>query len=279
MRKKLKSSRWVATLFFMILTAACGGSDDSPASPDQIDGEQPEAPLPTELQLLLEDMTQPHEGKPKGVLDSYGWGNNPRVGYGNTPPDGWNAVLPWGQVYTDELGNQSTNTRFQIRNIQLWYLSKASDTWKKWSSSSNIAGANYAEDFQNDTNIPADIRDENTNGGGISATLVEGYNFHFWDSDGRTEIDPKDIAGIWASLESRLILNDSNEADDRGEARLMMSAGADYWENTTVQWDQWKTNGDIFIGRFRYLSAEWQTFHGHTLTEEQLKENPPPLNQ
>ncbi len=278
MRRKLKSSRYIVALLFILLLCACGGKDDSPTNPNPGGNEQPETPLSTELQLALEDMTQPHEGKPKGVLDSDGWGDNPRIGYGNTPPDGWNAVLPWGQVYTDSQGNQSTNTRFQIRNMQLWYLSKTDDTWKKWSSSFNIVGANYAEDFQNDTNIPADIRDEGNNGGGMSSTLVEGYNFHFWDSDGRTEIAPNDIAGIWASLESRLILDDSNQADDRGEARLMMSAGADYWENTTAQWDQWKTNGDIFIGRFRYLSPEWQTFYGHTLTETQLKNNPPPLN-
>ncbi len=277
MQKKVIRSRFIAFLL-IALAFACSGSDDSAPNPDPSDGEQQENPLSTELQLVLEDMTQPHEGKPKGVLDTDGWGTNPRVGYGNTPPDGWNAVLPWGQVYTDEQGNESTNTRFQIRNLQLWYLSKTDDSWKKWSSSSDISGANYAEDFQNDTNIPADIRDENGNGGGISSTLIEGYNFHFWDNTGRVVIDPDDIAGIWASLESRLIVNDSNEPDDRSEARLMMSAGADYWENTTVQWDQWKTNGDIFIGRFRYLTSEWQTFHAHTLTETQLKDNPPPLN-
>ncbi len=278
MRLRMLSKPYVVGATALLLFWSCQNSDNSYVNNKPTEAENPTQPLSTALQLVLDDMTEPHEGIPNGVPDSYGWGEKPRIGYGNIPPDGWNAALPWGQVYTDVKGNSTTNTRFQIRNMQLWYLSKKENRWKEWSISSNIAGANYAENFQNDTNIEADIRAETDNGGGISSTLVTGYNFHFWNNDGRTEIDPEDIAGVWTSLESRLILDDPDATDDREEARLMMSAGADYWENVSIAWDQWKTNGDIFIGRFRYLTREWQTFYAHTLTEEQLKINPPPIN-
>lgn len=57
----------------------------------------------------------------------------------------------------------------------------------------------------------------------------------------------------------------------------LFSAGADYWQRVDSEWDQWKTNGDIGIGRFRFIKNEWQVFNMHTLTDEQLRDNPPPF--
>ena len=89
-------------------------------------------------------------------------------------------------------------------------------------------------------------------------------------------MDPLDIAGVWATMEARLIIADEQLPDDRSAARLLLSAGADYWQSPAAAWDQWKTNGDIGIGRFRYLTSKWQAFNMHTLSEAQLQSNPPP---
>lgn len=226
------------------------------------------------IDLIRNDMLLPHEGAPRGVLASFGWAEQPRVGWGNNPPVDWTAMLAWGQVYADNEGNPAVNTRFQIRNMQAWYLSKATNQWQKWTFTSNINGANYSEDFQNDTNVSADIRDESE---GISATVLEGYNFHFWSDEGRVSINPEDIAGVWVSIEARLIVDNGSLPDDRSEARLLFSTGADYWESPEAEWDQWTTNGDIGIGRFRYLTNDWQAFNMHTLSDEQLVSNPPPF--
>ncbi|RMG74828.1 MAG: hypothetical protein D6722_01935 [Bacteroidetes bacterium] len=113
-------------------------------------------------------------------------------------------------------------------------------------------------------------------GGGLPVAMKAGYNFHFWSAGGRVSIDPTDIAGVWVAIEARLIGESPVMAPDP-EARLMLSAGADYWESLTAEWDQWTTNGDIGIGRFRFLSSEWQAFHMHSLTEAQLEANPPPF--
>lgn len=230
------------------------------------------------LELIINDMLLPNEGYPSGVPESMDWAHAPRLSYGNFPPAEWTAMTPWGQIYADSAGNPAENVRFQIRNIQAWYLSKEEGRWKLWIKSSDIDGANYAEDFQDDINIPADIRTE-TIGGGISATLKDGYNFHFWPAEGRVPMNADDIAGVWVSIESRLIIDDPNDPDDHDKARLMFSTGADYWQSLDAEWDQWKTNGDIGIGRFRYLSSEWQAFNMHSLTPELLKNNPPPFQE
>ncbi|QCX00380.1 hypothetical protein FGM00_09740 [Aggregatimonas sangjinii] len=222
------------------------------------------------LKFLIEDMTLAHEAKPKGVPYA-DWVDGPRIGYGNSPPDGWTAMMPWGQVYVDETGFQAGNVRFQIRNLQTWYLSKSQGKWLPWRNSSDIDGANYTEDFQDDVNLPADIRIETANGGGISSTLIPGHNFHFWSAEGRVGINPDDIDAVWSAVDARLILENPDGVDERDSARLMMSVGADYWLDLSAPWDQWTTNGDIFIGRFRYMTSEWQRFHAHTLTEEQIE--------
>ncbi len=229
------------------------------------------------LEIIWNDMDLPHEAIPSGVPETMDWRLAPRLSYGNNPPEDWTAMIPWGQVYAVDGDVQTgTNTRFQIRNMQTWYLSKSTNTWILWIKSSNIEGANYAEDFQNDINIPADIELE-TDGGGISASLQPGYNFHFWTAGDRIEIDPTDIAGVWSSMEARLIVADTNNPDDRHTAKLLFSAGADYWKAVDSEWDQWKTNGDIGIGRFRFIKNDWQVFNMHTLTAEQLANQPPPF--
>ncbi len=236
------------------------------------------------LQRLIDDMRLPNEGQPHGVdADQPGmeWAYGPRLAYGNEPPLDWTNMRTWGQVYEEAQGSPAENVRFQIRNMQAWYLSKASGQWVQWEYSSNIEGANYVEDFSEDQSRVADIRGESDQGGGISATLVPGYNFHFWIGEDRPYMDPADVAGVWVSIESRLIEDDPDRPYDLDQARLIFGAGADYWKSADAQFSGWEnpSNGDIGIGRLRFLSDQWQAFNMHTLTEEQLAENPPPFDQ
>jgi hypothetical protein len=56
----------------------------------------------------------------------------------------------------------------------------------------------------------------------------------------------------------------------------MMSVGADYWKTLDAQWDQWKTNGDLAISRFRFITPKWQWFHMCTRPAEDIRRDPPP---
>lgn len=228
------------------------------------------------VQTLIDDMTTPHEGRPHGVPSSYNWAINPRVGMGNNP-GAFRAMVAWGQLYEAAEGNPSGNTRVQLRNIKAYYLSKSTGQWRLLQESLSVYGAAYREDFAGDESRPADQRYEPD--GSISVTAGGGYNYHFWTPSGRSTINPSDIGGIWTTLQGRLILNNPNLPDDRLQARYLLSMGGDYWLNLTAPWDNWQTNGDIGIGKFKYVRNDWQSFNMTTLTREQLRQNPPPIVQ
>ncbi len=225
------------------------------------------------LETLLYDMTGTHEGRPHGVPASYDWLQGPRLGMGNDPGE-FIALTAWGQVYEDAEGSLSTNTRVQLRNIKTYVFSKRTLTWQLVQESKTVDGAAFREDFVDDISKPANIRAEDE---GVSVKLEPGYNFHFWLPTGRAEIDPDGIAGVFTTMQARLSVDDESKTDDRVEARYLLSMGADYWLDVNAQWDQWKTNGDVAIAKFKYVTPEWQAFNMISVSEEELRKNPPPL--
>ncbi len=226
--------------------------------------------------LIADDMRLPHEGQPSGVPESYDWSAGPRIGYGNEPPADWNAFITWGQVYEDAQGSPATNTRVQIRDIKAYYLSAETRRWYLLQFDRLVEGAAYVEDFVDNASVPADIRAEAD--GSLSVRLVDGYNFHFWPESTRVPINTTDIAGIFTTVQARLILDDPALPDDRDQARYLMSMGGDYWRDLAAEWQaDWSTVGDVAIGRFRYITPEWQSFNMTTVSAEMLCANPPPL--
>jgi hypothetical protein len=226
------------------------------------------------LEDIIGDITLPHEGLPHGVWNIYDWGKAPRKGSMN-PPDDWTAAIAWGQLYEWKDGNPANNTRVQIRDLAMYYLSKTDSGWHKLQSAVRVEGAAYVEDFVGDVNKPADIRKEPD--GSISVTAGDGYNFHFWPSTGRVTIPKGDVLGCFVTVNARLILHDPNGIDDRNSARYLMGVGGDWWQSMDAVWDNWKTNWDMGIGRFRFVTNEWQGFNLITLSPEQTKLFPPPL--
>ncbi len=226
------------------------------------------------LETIINDMQLPHEGKPHGVPESHNWALGPRIGMGNDPQS-FKAMTAWGQLYEDAGGNPARNTRVQIRNIRAYVLSRADGQWHLLQNSSIVEGAAYREDFAYDSNIPADIRPEPD--GGISATAGGGYNFHFWPPASRAVIDPQDTAGIFVTFQARLVVDDPNQPDDRAQARYLLGAGGDYWLSQKAVWFFWKTNNDIAIGRFKYVTMDWQAFNMITLSAAEIRRDPPPI--
>ena len=255
-------------LLLALVVAAC----DAPAA----DGPEPAGVVPNTLEQVRTDMALPHEGVPRGVPDGVGWRLRPRVGYGNEPPEGWTAMITWGQVYAEAGTAPPPNVRVQVKGLRAWVLSRRTGAWERWQASDAVAGANYAESFADDANVPADLRAEAE---GVSATVRPGTNFHFWVDGPRPTIDGDDIAAVWAAVDGRLVLDDPAGPDRRDGARLLLGAGADYWESPTAVWDQWTTNGDVAIGRFRFLTRDWQTFNAHTMSDSLLRATPPPLGR
>ena len=216
-------------------------------------------------QLLKDDMTLPHEGKPHGVPASFGWRDAPRTGMGDDP-GGFRALTAWGQLYEDARGNPATNTRVQIRDLRTYVLSRETGTWRRVQAAATVEGAAFLETYKNDFNQPANMRDEPS--GGISTTAGNGYNFHFWVPGERVSIDPGDVAGVVTTVQARLVVDDPTKLDDRHDARFLLSVGADYWLDKGAAWDNWETNGDVGIGRFKRVEKGWRLFTMSVLPTE-----------
>lgn len=268
------------TLLCAFTLSACSAAPGMPTSPHgtalrHVADAKAGSPVAVNtLTTIISDMTLPHQAKPHGVPDDTGWAVKPRVGMGNDPKS-FRAMTAWGQLYEAAEGNPSQNTRVQIRDLETYILSKRDGRWHLTQWGREVEGAAYREDFARDENKPADVRHEPD--GSISVKAGRGYNFHFWPH-GRVPIDPGDIAGVLTTVQARLIPDTPRLPDDRDRARYVLGAGGDYWSNVSAGWDNFKTNADIGIGRFKFVTVQWQAFNMTTLDARRLRLNPPPLH-
>lgn len=225
------------------------------------------ADIPNSIDIIIDDMTLPHEGIPHGVPKTWDWASRPRVNMGNNPGNIMARLLAWGQLYEDATGNPATNSQVQIRDIKAYMLSKRDNRWYLLQDLQLIeGGAAFPENFVGDSK-PADIRYEND--GSLSVTAGGAYNFHFWTP--RAVIDPTDIGGIFTTVRARLVVNNPSLPDDRNQARYLLDMGGDYYLADGTKLD------DIGIGRFKYVKPEWQSFNMSTLSESEIRQNPPPF--
>lgn len=232
-----------------------------------------EAGLPNTLQTVINDMRLPHEARPRGVF--HDWARGPRMGKGNDP-GGFAAFHAWGHVYEAADGSGAQNVRVQIRNIRAYILSKTTGEWRLLQSSESVEGAHYREDYAGNVSKPAELRPEPS--GGVSVTADKGYNFHFWTAGGRSSIDPEDVAGVFTTVQARLVLGDPAGPDERDLARYVLGMGGDYWLSLDAEWkEDWSTVGDAAIGRHKVVRPHWRSFNMTTLSADELRENPPPL--
>lgn len=226
------------------------------------------------IKTIIYDTIPPHEGMPHGVSSDVDWAFGPIVDNTRDVRE-FKAMTAWGQLYEDATGNPATNSRVQIKNIKAYALSKRDDKWHLLQSSEAVEGAAYREDFAGDVSKPADIRYESD--GSVSVKAGQGYNFHFWPTNGRASIDPNNVAGILTTVQARLIVDNPQKTDDRSKARYLLGMGGDYWLSLNAQWDNWTTNGGIGVGKLKYVTTKWRTFTMTTLSTTKISKNPPPV--
>ncbi|MDV2997110.1 MAG: hypothetical protein N4J56_006815 [Chroococcidiopsis sp. SAG 2025] len=223
-------------------------------------------------ELIISDMQGQHESRLQGVPDSYDWSQGPRIASGNNPGE-LQAITGWGIVNEAAGGNPATNTRVEISALRTYLLRRSNNQWLTLQDAIP-EGAAFREDFTDNANVPANVRKEPQ--GTISVKAGNGFNFHFWPRS-RAKIDPEDIAGIFVTFRARLIVDNPNQADDRGFARYLALAGADYWSNTFPS--NRERTADAGIGKAKYVTGEWRYFNMTTASPEVLKRHPPPLEK
>ena len=236
--------------------------------------------IPVDLAPYDSIPNSPNEAYPDGVPSYYSWYNSAaQPAWGNKPRTDWNAVTAWGQLYAAKgfRPEQAPNTRVQLRNDQLWILSKSTMQWTQ-TQLSGIQGGAFNSDFGNNVVTGVTTKDESSNGGGISVMAGNGFNFHFWPGQ-RATMNPTDIAGVYSVFQGRLILDNANGSDDRPQARYIASGGADYWRSVDAPFaSDWSNNGGVGGGKFKFVTNDWQSYSFTTLTPEQLLGNPPPIS-
>lgn len=270
-----------STVRFRCLTSTFWALESAGAPTGSGGGSNPPPnPTPTTLtdlqSLLTNDMTLPHQGPLDGVPSYYDWAPGPRIGMGNDT-QGMTAATAWGEVYSSN--NPSTNTLVEVRNLSMAYLNKQTGVWTVLqqcvtAGPTGMDAGYFQADFQGNVTSP---NQPVTLGGGTRAAAPNAaFNFHFFPQ-GRVSITPSAIGAIVAWFEARLILADGGGVDDRASARFLAGAGGDYWQNLTNPWNGAGSNGDFAIGRHRWVTNEWQTFTAHTMTAQQIADNPPPI--
>ncbi len=195
----------------------------------------------------------------------------------------WRGILHWNQLYRPTTGHLSgfvDNTRVQMRNAQLWVKRRSTGQWIRLSKSNDIGGAAMNPNFGDIPNVTWIYVDSRAESEGVSVRHLPesqyGINiFHGW-AGGIREIDGTDIAAVWSSIETRLILHNPSGKDDRDSARYLMGCGADYYPNTTKDRPFYLLPG-VGTSRHTLVSKEWKTCVMHTMNYDQVSTEIPAM--
>ncbi len=240
-----------------------GVGDKDIANIDAIDfigGGTPNPPPPVEpgrlltTQGILDDMQQASQARPSGppyeaALDAV------------RPPNGVTRTMTWAMIQHVEGGSPSRNTRVEARGMELWVLQRSTGRWVLLSASNLVEGNNAAGV-------------ENCAGYGGSqcrADCVRGSDGITWDCDRlsswpETEssvstgiepnmyyqpwmqsfVDRNDIAGMFATMQVRLI------GSDTAAARYVAAVGVDWYAG--YAW-----SGAVGVSRRKLVTPQWQS--------------------
>jgi len=218
-----------------------------------------ETPLSTDA--IMADMLQPHEAAPHGVPQDYAWyagaDYNDLATMSAEELAPYQAITGWGQVYEAAEGQAAVNTRVQIRHLQAWYKTKSSDTWQL--ASPGVVdvpdGALFPEDMASSSTRPSDYFEVSAElGGGISAVPGNGRVFHYFPPQ-RHVVALSEIEAVFATVQARLVVADTSQAEDCNQARYLHGSGVDAYpdESTSLE-----IAPAIAQGRMRLLTPDWE---------------------
>ena len=200
----------------------------------------------------------------------------------------WNAVIPWFVVF-DGVGNTATNTRVQVRRVQLFFKSRATGAWSTISYNEPLDG----DQFIKDARQPPDSRRPNVRyeSDGALSILPPGGNlmYHGWSN--MNAVNGSDVGAVFATMQARLVRDSESSPDDRSAARYLIHVGADYYPSMTARTEDFAPdsyNPGVGIGRAKLVTNDWRAFNfctldvagqdpGGSISVSVLQAAPPPL--
>lgn len=223
----------------------------------------------------LQSMYIPHEVRPNGVPDHYGWKNKPSVGMGTEPYasslrstwsgyrfEKWRSMLSWFVVYEADGGNPAKNAAVEIGGIEMWYLSQADRIWRKlqsgiypkWHGAYSTNAVDKAK-----AKVISEKRSNNLVVIPTNQSMVHGGLGHVetpWSKDPSRA----DLAAVFVSVKHRLVVRNPSAHDDRDKARLVVQAGADYYPFMGARVVDLNATSvpSIGLGRFLLADEHWR---------------------
>ncbi|NJD07032.1 MAG: hypothetical protein FIA97_11120, partial [Methylococcaceae bacterium] len=227
-----------------------------------------------DVQTIVNDMQPFNDAAPHGLSSDWTILNGAQILAGAEPPVGWEAATATGQVYRDVSDSQDTNTRVELKNIYSYVLSRSTGKWGLLQYSVSVGGVSCTEAYIGACSTP-DFK--YLSQGSVAVKLAHGRNLFFSPNTSRASIDPNDIAGIFTTVQARLVVDDPSKASDVSTARYLVDMGGDFWRSLNIDQAAYGVNNtQIGNGRFKYVTATWQDFNFTTLTAEEIAKNPPP---
>lgn len=236
---------------------------------------------------LLDDSTKPHQGLLDGVPEFYDWGLGPRLNPAFNravgPNNDWTAATVWGEIYPEAGWVPTGDTQCVVRSMGMAVLSVTTGLWtvlQDVETAAELYGAYYRYDFSGNATGPYALGTNADNH--VTGIPGGGFNMHFFPNSRAAIATPGDIGGVVGWFDAR-VETIPGHADDRASSRFLAGAGGDWWENAAILQEDpsgggaGTHNGDWSIGRHVFLDSEWKTMTAHTLTERQIRENPPPV--
>jgi hypothetical protein len=200
------------------------------------------------------------------------------------------AILPWVVIF-DGVDHAASNVAVEMRNMRAYIKTRSTGAWKVLGGPVKATGTYYGT--PDSGGLPAQEEEvidayASETGSAVKVHGNTGYFWHGWWSAGRLTVDPYDIDALFVTVQARMVVADTSQADDRDQAQVGLQVGADYYlDSYTVYAESYAPA--VGIARTKNITNEWQAFSyttfsdvggqqpGGGITEASLRAAPPPM--
>ncbi|MCP5291677.1 MAG: hypothetical protein H6938_03940 [Burkholderiales bacterium] len=141
----------------------------------------------------------------------------------------WNAIIPWFHIYPGT-AHAANNVRVKISGLKLYILKKSTNQWSKVNGDNLPIWAFHTNHISPSTvSQEVDVRMEPN--GSPSYKFNSGLN-PIHGGTNKYVINGYDVKAVFAQVTTQLILDDPTGPDDRADAQILVSIGADYYPTT-----------------------------------------------
>jgi hypothetical protein len=221
-------------------------------------------------QVLAQNDRSQNSVFPGENTDRFGWyGGRSLAGIDKptTPDSRFNYLMAWNMVYPEKGKQANPEAMVEMQNFRT-YVHTKDGKWLEVLNQNNtgIGGGLSDADFA-DMYAVYDAPIKNSEDGVASFKAPSpGFNFQPW-INGRGGFDNQNIDGIYVSGMVR---------SDRPDSNLVIDQGADWYARSEGTAAGLENSDGVGTSNWLRLSDRWQPLFYSTVSEEEMRRNPPP---